>query len=96
MILDEPALTVLRGILREQVPGREIYLVGSRATGEASRFSDIDLLVAGEDPLAPSQRAALRMALEESDLPYQTDLIEEATLSSERRATFRRQAQRLL
>ena len=97
MILEEPALTVLRGILRDQVPGREIHLVGSRATGEAGRFSDIDLLRRGrKSPSTVTACPAADGTRRIRPLPYRTDLIEGATLSSERRATFRRQERRLL
>lgn len=65
MILEEIHGKTLSGILSESIPDREVYLVGSRAKGTAGRFSDIDLLIAGNTPLSPEERTRLRMALEE-------------------------------
>ncbi len=96
MNLEEIHRNALAKILSEYIPNRGVYLVGSRANGTAGRFSDIDLLIEGNIPLAPERRAALRMALEESDLPYRTDLIEEHALSPGQRKDFLTGAVRLL
>jgi len=95
MILEANHEKTLSRILGERIPDREVYLVGSRANGNAVRFSDIDLWIAGGPPLSPKERTRLRMALEESDLPYRTDLIEESSLSQERREEFLREGVRL-
>jgi len=92
MILEANHEKTLLRILGERIPDREVYLVGSRANGNAVRFSDIDLWIAGGPPLSPTEGTRL---LEESDLPYRTDLIEESSLSQERREEFLREGVRL-
>jgi predicted nucleotidyltransferase len=55
-------------------------LFGSRATGEARRYSDVDIGLAGE-PLAMDALARLTDAFEESDLPYRVDVVNLANMS---------------
>jgi predicted nucleotidyltransferase len=47
---------------------------GSRATGQARRYSDLDIGLAGE-PLGQEQLAQLTDELEESDLPVRVDVV---------------------
>ena len=83
MHVDAPAIaltdrqrgTVL-GIVRLLLPGAQVWIFGSRATGHARPFSDLDLLVTEPNRLSWSQRAALRDAFEASDLPFCVDLVE--------------------
>lgn len=43
-------LEIVKAILRKHVPDREVYYFGSRATGTAKKFSDLDLAVIGTTP----------------------------------------------
>lgn len=72
-------------ILRKLVPGREVRAFGSRVTGKARTYSDLDLVIMGSQPLSLSLLAALRDAFSESDLPFRVDIVDWATTSS----TFR-------
>jgi predicted nucleotidyltransferase len=49
------------------------YVFGSRATGKAKTFSDLDLAV--ERSLTSSEKASIACDFEESDLPFKVDLI---------------------
>ncbi len=49
---------------------------GSRATGRARPFSDLDLLVSDPPRLTWAQRADLRDAFEDSQLPFGVDVVE--------------------
>ncbi len=73
-------------ILRSLVPGGEVWAFGSRATGSAKPYSDLDLALIGETPLPLDTLAALREAFSESDLPWKVDLVDWATTN----ATFRK------
>ena len=60
---------------------REIRVIGSRASGQAKPFSDLDLAIMGDEPLSLQVRGALRDDFDESDLPFTVDLVEWATAS---------------
>ena len=77
---------IVSGILRAFLPGREIWAFGSRATGTAKPYSDLDLALIGATPLPLDTLAALREAFSESDLPWKVDLVDWATTN----ATFRK------
>ena len=49
-------------------------IFGSRATGQARRYSDLDIGLAGE-PLDQQQLLRLVDELEESDLPIRVDVV---------------------
>jgi type I restriction enzyme S subunit len=76
---------IVRDILRGQLPGYEVWAFGSRVTGKAKRYSDLDLVVVGDTALPPAVRAELEDAFSESDLPWRVDVVDWATTG----ATFR-------
>lgn len=74
-ITPEERAIVLR-ILNEIVPDREVRAFGSRVTGKAKPFSDLDLAVMGDEPLPLKTRARLEEAFSESDLPWKVDVLD--------------------
>ena len=72
-ITPEEQSIVLR-ILNEIVPDREVRAFGSRVTGKAKPFSDLDLAIMGDEPLSLETRARLEEAFSESDLPWKVDI----------------------
>ena len=66
---------IVQGILREFVPGRPVYIFGSRVTGRARRRSDLDLAIGGA-PLDLSLRGDLREAFDQSDLSIRVDIVD--------------------
>lgn len=56
--------------------GSRIWVFGSRATGRARRYSDLDLVIDAGRPLTRDEAASLREAFEESDLPYRVDAVD--------------------
>jgi predicted nucleotidyltransferase len=72
---------ILRTLLRQYLPQHEVWAFGSRVTGRAKPYSDLDLVVIAEAPLSLGERAALAEALTESDLPWTVDLLDWATTS---------------
>ena len=79
--LTDHQLGTVRGIVGRLLPGAQVWIFGSRSTGHARPFSDLDLLVTEPRRLSWSQRAALRDAFEASDLPFCVDLVEADGLS---------------
>lgn len=72
---------IVRAILQQQVPGREVWAFGSRARRSAKPYSDLDLAVLGDAPLSLDEQAALSEAFAESDLPWKVDVVDWATTS---------------
>jgi type I restriction enzyme S subunit len=66
---------VLR-ILREQVPGLEVWAFGSRARRAAKPYSDLDLALMTRQPLTLAQLAAISDAFETSDLSIRVDVVD--------------------
>ena len=69
---------VLR-ILAEHIPNREVWAFGSRVRKNAKKFSDLDLAIIGNEPLADVVLADLNEAFRESNLPFKVDVIDWAT-----------------
>lgn len=74
-------LQIVHSILRRHLPNREVRAFGSRVTGTARKYSDLDLVVMGDMPLSLSVSAALSDDFSESDLPFKVDVVDWATTS---------------
>ena len=84
-------LALIQSILARHVPDREVWAFGSRTTGKARTYSDLDLCILGDRPLDPSVAAALAEDFSESDLPYKVDLVDWARTSPAFRALIERE-----
>jgi predicted nucleotidyltransferase len=68
---------ILRQILSDHLPPDTIVSAfGSRVTGSARRYSDLDLALQGDAPLDWGILARLKDALSESDLTIKVDLVD--------------------
>jgi uncharacterized protein len=68
---------IVLNLLAEYLPqGSEVWVFGSRATGRARRYSDLDLAINAGRHLTLDEAAMLREAFEESDLPYRVDIVD--------------------
>jgi len=74
---------ILCDILAAHLPGHEVRIFGSRATGTAKPHSDVDLVIMGVEQLPITTMRILRDAFDDSDLPFQVDLVEWAGTSEE-------------
>jgi type I restriction enzyme S subunit len=70
---------VVADILRRLAPDYEVWAFGSRATGRAKPYSDLDLALVSDRPLPLDLTARLAEAFSESDLPWKVDLVDWAT-----------------
>ena len=61
----------------------KVYLFGSRATGTATRKSDVDVAVDPAAPLPARVLSDLREALEESTIHYFVDVADLSTVDAE-------------
>jgi Nucleotidyltransferase domain. len=73
--LTEAQLHTVRTLLAARLPGREVRVFGSRATGQAKPHSDLDLAVMGDAPVDDRVRAELMADFDDSDLPFRVDLL---------------------
>ena len=74
--LSPARLETVTRILAAHVPDCEVRAFGSRVTGTAKDYSDLDLAVVGEHALAPDVLRLLKEAFEESDLPMRVDVLD--------------------
>lgn len=72
---------IVRSILRHHVPQREVWAFGSRARGTAKPYSDLALVILGDEPLGLAVSSALSDDFSESDLPWKVDLVDWTTTS---------------
>lgn len=79
--LSPEQLCEVRQIIAQVIPGAQVWVFGSRATGKARPFSDLDLLLTQPSKLDWAQRAALTDAFEASRLPFRVDVVESAGLA---------------
>ena len=80
---------IVLAILRANLPPcARVWAYGSRATGRAGRFSDLDLAIDADRPLSVDETARLREAFTESDLPFRVDLLDWQTIDAGFRLTI--------
>lgn len=85
-------LETVKAILRRHVPDRDVWVFGSRATGTAKEYSDLDLAVIGDTPIDLGRLALLENDFDESELPFKVDVVDWATASESFRQIIRRTA----
>ena len=66
----------LKYFLLKTFPEEHIYLFGSRARGDASAYSDIDIAIEGSSNTLSKRLTQVRFTLEESLIPYKVDLVD--------------------
>jgi predicted nucleotidyltransferase len=69
-------LAIVRRLLTAHVPECEARAFGSRVTGNAKPYSDLDLALLGPARLPIGRVAALREAFQESELAIRVDVID--------------------
>lgn len=68
----------------------KVLVFGSRATGKARKYSDIDLALIGETAVPSRVQALLAEALEESKLPYTVDVVDFSSAGERLQSEIRR------
>lgn len=72
--LKEAHYQIVQGLLKKYLPETEVWAFGSRVTFKSMRTSDLDLVVFADDSQL-GQICDLREAFEESDLPFEVDVL---------------------
>lgn len=87
--LSENDRCVVLAILREYLPAdAAVWVFGSRTTGRARPYSDLDLVIDAGRPLTLDETAQLRGAFTESDLPYRVDIADWRAIGNAFRAVI--------
>ena len=69
--------SLVLGILRAHLPeAAKVWVFGSRATGRARRYSDLDLVIDAGRRLTLDDFAGLTESFSDSDLPYRVDVVD--------------------
>lgn len=73
-----PTEKEIQGIVFKYLPPDRfrIFLFGSRATGKASRWSDYDVGVLGQEKIPLATLAQIEEELENSSLPYRVEVVD--------------------
>ena len=80
---------IVLAILRTHLPpDANAWVFGSRATGRARLYSDLDLAVDAGRRLTLDERASLTEAFTDSDLPYKVDFVDWQNLDDRWRAAI--------
>ena len=80
--LSPAALATICAILSSHIPEREVWAFGSRVTGTAKPYSDLDLAILGEEAIPTRTYNLLIEAFQESDLPIRVEILEWASCST--------------
>lgn len=79
--LNPQYLATVKTILKKYLPSNaRTWIFGSRARGNAKKYSDIDILIDTGSLIPIETMAQLNLAFEESTLPYKVDLVDAASI----------------
>lgn len=81
--LSAEQLESVKRILTVLGPGCEVWAYGSRVTGNARKYSDLDLVIKAEAPIDQAVLFGLKDAFETSDLPFRVDVLDWNRISDE-------------
>ena len=81
--LSAEQLETVKRILTVLDSGCEVRAYGSRVTGDARKYSDLDLVIKAETPLDQNVLFGLKDAFETSDLPFRVDVLDWNRISDE-------------
>ena len=84
-------LRMVREVLAHWLPDAQVLAFGSRVSGTARKFSDLDLAIVSSTPLDWRLLGKVRDAFEDSDLPICVDLVDWSQADAGFRAMVERQ-----
>lgn len=74
----------------------KVWIFGSRVTGKAKPYSDIDLVIDLSEPAPIELLAALTNSFIDSELPYKVDLVDWCSIDNDFRDLISQKRQRIL
>ena len=88
-LLTQHQIELIRSLVRSHSDAR-IVLFGSRATGSARKYSDVDICLVGDARIPLETLARINEGLEESNLPYVVEVSDFDRLSDHFRQAVER------
>src|SRR3989338_467429 len=73
--LDLASLALVKKILKKHLHGVTVKAFGSRVTGQAKPYSDLDLVIMDDKPIPIKKMNELKFEFSNSDLPILIDII---------------------
>lgn len=74
--LHEKDLNIVKAIFETYLPGVPVWVFGSRIHGSAKPYSDLDLVIVGEEKIPQRLYYQIMDAFEESELPFRVDVLD--------------------
>ncbi len=74
--LEKKHLEFIQETLERIVPGVEVWAFGSRVKGSAKAHSDLDLVLIDKQKISLLKLSELKEIFEESNLPFQIDIVD--------------------
>jgi len=81
-------ISLICQIIEHYVPICELRVFGSRVSGKAKPWSDLDIVIMGDAKLNTLTLGSIREALDESDLPFRVDIQDWHGISKEFQAVI--------
>jgi len=79
---------IISAIVKTHLPDKTVWAFGSRVKHTSKPYSDLDLIIIGDDAIPLNVLASLGNAFADSDLPFKVDLLDWATVSQEFRTVI--------
>ena len=79
--ITESEWMIVQDILRRHLPHHSVWAFGSRVRRTHKPFSDLDIAVISDQPIALAKLAELKEVFSESDLPWKVDIVDWASAS---------------
>ncbi|MBN1961148.1 MAG: nucleotidyltransferase domain-containing protein [Deltaproteobacteria bacterium] len=87
--LNKNELVIIREILKRYIHDSHVLAFGSRCTGQARKYSDLDLAIYNNISINDLAWANMRADFDESDLSFRVDIINWNDLDEEFRQTIK-------
>jgi predicted nucleotidyltransferase len=78
--ISDQELALINTVLKEHIPQYEVWAFGSRTTGKAKKFSDLDLVILSHEAIDLKILFALMNDFAESNLPFKVDIVDWSTI----------------
>ena len=72
--IKDDQLEIVKSILKNNVSDVEARVYGSRVTGNIKPYSDLDLVLVGENKISREVMMHIKDAFQESELPFRVDI----------------------
>lgn len=76
ILLNEEEITIVKKILTNYCPDAKVWLFGSRTTGKAKQYADLDILIKMNQPIPLRVMFLIKDDFAESNLPFIVDVVD--------------------